>query len=129
MIIAGLLTVTPIVYVQLKNDKNSIQKQTQIFSLYMLTMLLISPLGETSHLIYLYPAMLITTVAVFQDLQRYLKYGVIILTLILMSFIIGRFYISVNLIAIIILYGSLLWLILNSSRWMKPGSLKISSSF
>jgi hypothetical protein len=116
-IIAGILSLAPIILIQLVSRREkSTEKEILIFSLYMMAILLISPLSETHHLINLFPALLITVAAMLLYSQRYFKIGAVVLAAVFGSLIFGKFYFAANLIAIITLYSSMFWLILQNRK-------------
>ncbi|HEY5500163.1 MAG TPA: glycosyltransferase family 87 protein [Bacteroidales bacterium] len=114
-IIAGILSLAPIILIQLVSRREkSTEKEILIFSLYMMAILLISPLSETHHLINLFPALSVLVVAMLQYSRRHFKIGALVLVTVFGSLIFGKFYFAANIIAIITLYSSMLWLILQN---------------
>jgi hypothetical protein len=110
LMIAGLISIVPIVWVQFTSHRNVTSEQTLFFSLYMLAVPLISPMSETHHLINLLPAASIVTVAMQLHSKRHWQIGILTLTTVLLSLITGKFYDAVSIIAIMALYVSILWL-------------------
>ena len=114
-IISGIFSLAPIILIQfISRSEKSKGKEILLFSLYLVAVLLISPLSETHHLINLFPALLVMVVATLQYSRQYFKMGAVVLTVVFASLISGKFYFSANLIAIIALYGSMFWLILQN---------------
>jgi len=112
IILAGTLAIAPISMLQLFGDVNNRERETLIFSLYMLAILLITPMCETHHLINIFPALLVIIISIFQDSQQYFKIGAFILSFVLCSLFFGKFYLVANLFTILTLYSFIIWIIL-----------------
>jgi Glycosyltransferase family 87 len=111
IILASILSLTPIVLVQLRSHPSTKAKETVFFSSYLLAALLISPVSETHHLIGLFPALLVITLAALQNFQNTFRVGVSSLIVIAISLLLGRFLFPLNIIAIASSYVSMVWLI------------------
>ena len=116
LMIAGLISITPIAWVQFTSHRNVTSEQTLFFSLYMLVVPLISPMSETHHLISLFPATSIVTLAMLLHSKRHWQIGILTLTSVLLSLIAGKFCDAVAIIAIMALYVSILWLLFQQSE-------------
>jgi hypothetical protein len=114
-IIGCVLSLVPITLIQMvsRREKSTV-KEILIFSLYMMAILLISPLSETHHLINLFPALSVMVMVMLQSSRRYFKIAAVVLLAVFVSLLCGKFYPGANLIAIIMLYISMLWLIIES---------------
>jgi hypothetical protein len=129
-IISGIVSLAPIILIQfISRGQKSMEREILLFSLYMLAILLISPLSETHHLINLLPALSVVVVATLQYSRRYFKIGAVVLSAVLGSLVFGKFFIAANLIAIIALYGSVLWLILQNRVNGQSHSTHYATSF
>lgn len=127
-ILAGVLALAPIALIQfLSHGEQSTERETLVFSLYVLSILLVSPMSETHHLINLFPALCVVVLAMLEHSERHFKIGALVLALVLGSLILGKFYPPVNLVAISTLYSSMLWLIWRSRMaGMSHGALKLA---
>ncbi len=116
-LIAGLISILPIAWLQFIIQRNDAAKQTLIFSLYMISTLLISPISETHHLINLFPAVLLTTIILlFQYNNKNFQVGVFILLIVFISLFIRKFYFGISIVAVLALYGFILWRIISSDE-------------
>lgn len=116
LMIAGMISILPIVWVQLSLHKHVTSKQTLVFSLYMLAILLINPVSETHHLINLFPAVSLVTLAMLLYSKHHWQIGILTLTIVLLFLITGKFYDATSIIAIIALYASMLWIFFQQSE-------------
>ncbi len=107
--IACLISVVPIIWLQLTSPNDTKREQTLHFSLYMLAILLISPMSETHHLINLFPAVSIITLAMLLYSKKQWQVGFLILGIVLVSEIIAKFYHAASIVGIVALYVSILW--------------------
>lgn len=115
--LAVALVLIPIVYTQLaikKSDTFKRQHEILIFSLYMLAMLLISPMSETHHLIYMYPAILIIIHSLAYGQGLNLKIWLLLAVCMFAVLAPGKHFSAGPFMAIMICYGFLfrrLWLL------------------
>lgn len=60
-VLSSAIVLIPLAYIQLslRNSRNVYRRELSVFSLYLLGMLLISPMSEKHHLIHIYPAVLL----------------------------------------------------------------------
>jgi hypothetical protein len=116
LMIAGLISIVPIIWVQFTSHRNVTSEQTLFFSLYLLAVPLISPMSETHHLISLFPAASIVTLAMLLHSKRHWQIGILTLTTVLLFLITGKFYDAAAIIAIMALYVSILWLFFQQSE-------------
>lgn len=116
LMIAGLISVVPIVWLQLTSRKDTTSEQTLFFSLYMISILLISPISETHHLINIFPAISILSLAMLLHSKTQWRVGVFTIGVVLISLITGKFYHAANIVAIIALYISILWIFFQQSE-------------
>jgi hypothetical protein len=122
--LASILTLAPVIAVQLIARPSTNAKETVIFSMYMVAALLISPASETHHLIYLFPALLLITLLALQDFQNSFRLGLLTLVLVLVSLVSGRFLFPLNMIPIAICYLSMIWLVRVLKRMEQMSSLE-----
>lgn len=116
LIIASLISILPIVWVQLYIPNHEASKQTLVFSLYMLAILLVTPISETHHLINLLPAVSLVTLATVLHTQGNWKIGIVTLIIVLLFLIIGKFYHAASIISIMALYVNTLWMLFQRSE-------------
>lgn len=115
--LAVALVLIPIVYTQLtiKQPGNSAHRhEVLIFSLYMLAMLLISPMSETHHLIYMYPAILLLLYSLAFGQNPNLKIWLILAVCMFAALAPGKHFAAGPFMAIMICYAFLyrrLWLL------------------
>lgn len=91
--LSATLVLLPIVYVQLSGSsspENTRKRALIIFALYMLAMLLISPMSEKHHLIHAYPALIIIlSTIVYQEAGKSVRSLLVLITLVIL-FTIGK---------------------------------------
>lgn len=108
--IAALLSLAPVIWIQLRSKKNTLIENILIFGLYVLVILLISPKSETHHLINLFPALSIIFVAMLFQSKTEWRVGLLVIRITCISVIIARFHNVINIIDIFTIYISNLWL-------------------
>jgi len=116
LMLAGLISVVPVVWLQLTTRRDNARQQTLLFSLYMLAILLISPMSETHHLINLFPAVSIVTLAMLSHSKIQWQVGLLTLGIVLISVITAKFYHPASIIGITTLYVSMLWTFLREKE-------------
>jgi hypothetical protein len=116
LMIAGLISVVPIVVLQLTSRKDTTSEQTLFFSLYMIAILLISPMSETHHLIYLFPAISILSMAMLLHSNTHWQFGIVALGIVLISLIAAKFYHVASIVGIVVLYVSMLRIFFHQSE-------------
>lgn len=121
LILAALLSLTPIFWCQLALRKNeSADRQPGVFALYMTAVLFISPVSETHHLIHLLPAVVLLTLALLFQSRRHRYAGLLVLTICLASFLTAGFYYPAPVAAVASLYGFVLWIVFNPMNRQVP---------
>lgn len=126
-ITATLLVLIPIVYLEIKNRRRTTNKnfgQLLLFSLYTLAMLLISPMSETHHLIYLLPSILIIVYAILHLKNDTVTYNFLLLVSIFLFIYFGKMVQIGFLTAILIAYGCISWLLLKHEKALISSSDK-----
>jgi hypothetical protein len=116
LMIAGLISVAPIVGLQLTSRKDTTSEQTLFFSLYMIAILLISPMSETHHLINLFPAISILSLAMLLHSKTHWQFGIFALGVVLVSLIAAKFYHAAPIVSIVVLYVSMLRIFFHQSE-------------
>jgi hypothetical protein len=116
LMIAGLICVVPIVVLQLTSRKGTTSEQTLFFSLYMIAILLISPMSETHHLINLFPAISILSLAMLLHSNTHWQFGIFALGVVLISLIAAKFYHAASIVGIVVLYVSMLRIFFHQSE-------------
>lgn len=114
--IAGFISVAPIFWLQIISRKDTINKQILFFSLYMLAILLITPMSETHHLINLLPAVSLVTIAMLFPSGSNFQMGIFTLSIVFISLFTRKFHIAIAVIGILALYGSVLWIFFNPNE-------------
>lgn len=92
-IVSAIIVLAPIIYVQLKTARSSGHsniRNLHVFSLYMLSMLLISPMSETHHMIYVYPSVLVIIFTLFYIKETDLHRSLLILGLVFLLLSFGK---------------------------------------
>jgi len=114
--VAGCLSVGPIIWAQASLPKDDTRKQMFVFSLYLLAMVLISPMSETHHLINLLPAIVLVTLAGFYHTKRDFRISVGTLAIVFVSLMTRKVHIATAVIGILTLYGSVIWLLFHMNE-------------
>lgn len=114
ILIASVLGLAPVITLQFTSQKDeSNKKEMSMFSLYMLAMLLISPVSETHHLIVLFPALLVVVSEMLQSHQSRFNAGVVVLGVVITSFVFSTIHPGLNILAIATLYVAVMWFVLH----------------
>jgi hypothetical protein len=109
--LSGAISLIPIALTQLPQRKDeSGSSQSLVFALYMLAILLVSPVSETHHLANTLPALSLTTAATLLYSPRHWYAGITALTIALLSLIAGQFYFPATIVCIVALYMCILWI-------------------
>lgn len=116
LLIAGFISVAPIFWLQIISRKDAKNKQILFFALYMLAILLITPMSETHHLINLLPAVVLVTIAMLFHPGSNFQMGIFTLSIVSISLFTRKFHIAIAVIGILTLYGSVLWIFFNSNE-------------
>lgn len=117
-IAAVLMVLGAIFYLEVK-DKRVMRNnfnQLSLFSLYMLAMLLISPMSETHHMIHLFPALLIIGYSFLYFNNNIASYCILFLAIIFLFIYFGKIISIGFLTAIITASGGVSWLLIKSKK-------------
>ncbi|WP_187270151.1 glycosyltransferase family 87 protein [Pontibacter qinzhouensis] len=107
--VSALLVLLPILYVQLVNHealKKDKVKNLLLFCLYMLAMLLISPMSEKHHLVHVYPAIMVMigTMALASGSAANLKLNLWLLGAVVLLLLFGQMLPFGYLVAVLLCY-------------------------
>lgn len=114
-LLAGLISVLPIVWVHLTSQKDERTKQVVLLSLYSIMILLVSPMNETHHLINLLPATCVVTLRLTSYARNDFQISLFTLAIVFVSLLFRKFHIGMAIIAILALYVSMFWISLQPS--------------
>lgn len=112
LFISAILSLAPILLAQWKINKSPAHTNIQellFFSLYMLSILLISPMSETPHLINMYPAVLVVLCSLVLDPTGRFKISALTAGILFLLLTFGKLISPGFLLAIAVCYLFLLW--------------------
>lgn len=117
-IAAVLIVIGTILYLEVKNKRiiGNDFNQLSLFSLYMLSMLLISPMSETHHMIHIFPALLILGYSYLYLDNNIASYCILFLAVIFLFIYFGKIIPIGFLTVILTVYVGVSWLLMKSRR-------------
>lgn len=117
-VVATLIALGTIFYfeVKIKRTIDNNFKQLSIFSLYMLSMLLMSPMSETHHMIHLFPAILIIGYSLLYFDTNTAFYCLLLLAIVFLFIYFGKLIPIGFLTAILTTYSGVAWLLIRYKK-------------